>query len=316
MKKLPFIVEVSKNTNILLSGANNSGKTSLACSIASRLHKIGFTCIVLDVSGTWKNVSDLPHYSKITITNGKIRIPRFEQNISRIYDLSALKLSETKRVVERLSEQIWNERIDQKKPTPTFLFLEESECFLKSIRGNDAQSIYRLIHVGRNINTRCVLVTTDLALIDSSIIRLCGIRFHGFLNVEENSKRKFRSYYGRDFTRVAMEGLETGDFIRFQQYNRTKPLDVVSVPLFMPKTKPRQYLPAPSQPKIKEIKIPRQRSFFSKFLELFMTKQDRIIAQINRLNQHYETVAHHEEWEQQDEKDWFEWLIDEDEWKN
>ena len=42
-----------------------------------------------------------------------------------------------------------------------------------------------------------------------------------------------------------MEALETGDFIRFQQHNRKKSLEVISVPLFIRKSKCRIYLPEP-----------------------------------------------------------------------
>ena len=101
MQSLPFDEEESKKTNVLVSGANNSGKTKFACSVASDFYKQGYTCIVVDVSGAWKDNSDLPYYSLIRNVNGKIRIPRFEQNTSRIYDLSSLKLSETKQVVRK-----------------------------------------------------------------------------------------------------------------------------------------------------------------------------------------------------------------------
>jgi len=43
------------------------------------------------------------------------------------------------------------------------------------------------------------------------------VRFHGSLGIEENSKRKFRVYYGKDWTRIAFEGLQVGDFIRLDE---------------------------------------------------------------------------------------------------
>jgi len=171
MKSLPFDEKQALLSNLLISGANASGKTRLACSIASKFYQSGYTVIVIDVSGTWKNLSDLPYFVKVSKVDGEIRIPKFEQNTSRIYDLSNLKLSETKQVLDALSEQIWNTRTNQENPVPTFLFLEEAEGFLKSIRGKDAENIYRLIHVGRNINVRCALITTDLALIDASVMQ-------------------------------------------------------------------------------------------------------------------------------------------------
>lgn len=273
-----FKLEESFKTNLLVSGANASGKTKLSCSLASQFYKMGYTCIVVDISGAWKHVSDLPYYSKVTKVNNKIRIPKYEQNTSRIYDLSTLKLSETKQVVEKLSELIWNERIEQINPVPTFLFLEESEGFLKNIRGKQSESIYRLVHVGRNINVRCILITTDLALLDASVIRLCGIRLYGYLNPEENSKRKFRAYHGSDWCKIAMEGLDVGDFIRYRQYNRKKPLDVISVPLFIRKTKPRIYI---AEPKIKPI-IYTEPKPQNKLLKVFkgLTQENKFVRDV------------------------------------
>ena len=62
--------------------------------------------------------------------------------------------------------------------------------------------MFRLVHIGRNKNIPTVLMTVDLALLDPSVIRQCGIRFYGFINPEENSKRKFRGYHGLDWLRV------------------------------------------------------------------------------------------------------------------
>jgi hypothetical protein len=64
-----------------------------------------------------------------------------------------------------------------------------------------------------------ILVTTDLALLDASIIRLCQIRFHGLLGIEENAKRKFRAYYGKDLTEQTTQ-LEVGQFLRLHKKQR------------------------------------------------------------------------------------------------
>ena len=144
---------------------------------------------------------------------GYISVPSTPSNKSYVFDLSRLTLSETKQVVDRICLEIWNTRIDSPYQQPCFLIFEESETFLKSIRGKVAENIHRLLHVGRNIAVRSILITTDLALLDASVIRRCSQRFHGKLNIEENSKRKFRAYYGKDFCRIANEGLQVGDFI-------------------------------------------------------------------------------------------------------
>lgn len=67
-------------------------------------------------------------------------------------------------------------------------------------------------------------------------MRLAEQRYHGKLGIEENSKRKFKAYYGSDWCRVATEGLEVGDFI----YLCKGKLKVVSVPLFQAKTLPQE----------------------------------------------------------------------------
>lgn len=242
-----FELEEAKKQNILLSGANSSGKTRLSCGIASMLKTFG-TVQVYDVSGIWKNLSDLPHYSKANKVNNKAAIQRFERNQSGIYDLSYLTLTESKQFVEDEARRLWEERaiLPQQYITPLWLIYEEAEAYLRYAR--NCENLHRLIHIGRNQNIRVILITTDLALIDPSIIRLCSIRFHGYLNIEENSKRKFKSYYGSDWTRIAYEGLETGDFIRLQN----RKLDVVSVPCFRTEHKP-QPINQQAQPKKKGI---------------------------------------------------------------
>lgn len=233
-----FDLEEAKKTNILVSGANASGKTLLSCGIASMLHRLGYRVLVFDISGAWKRISNLPYYSKVYDFDGEKAFPKL--TTSGIYDLSTLKVSETKPIVEEVLNEIWNKRITQNYSflKPMWLIFEESEAYLKYIRGSASEEVYRMVHVGRNIKTRSVLITTDLALLDTSVIRLCGIRFHGFLHIEENSKRKFKSYYGKDFQRIASEGLDSGDFIRLHK----RKVDIISVQEFHSRTTPELYL--------------------------------------------------------------------------
>jgi hypothetical protein len=74
-------------------------------------------------------------------------------------------------------------------------------------------------------------------LIDTSFIRLCSQRFHGRLGIEENSKRKFKSYYGSEWTEQAMK-LDLGQFV----YLNDKALKVVYSEDFKPKTRPEAIL--------------------------------------------------------------------------
>ena len=95
---------------------------------------------------------------------------------------------------------------------------------------------------GRNQHILVLAITVDLALIDPSFIRLCQQRYHARLGIEENSKRKFRNYYGLDWCRIATEGLDLGFFI----YLLRNKLKVINVPCFETKRIPKPfYIPKP-----------------------------------------------------------------------
>jgi len=76
-----------------------------------------------------------------------------------------------------------------------------------------------------------------LALIDTSFIRLCLQRYHGKLAIEQNSKSKFKSYYGKDWLE-ATENLNIGEFL----YLNNQTLKIVKAPLFETKRLPTDYL--------------------------------------------------------------------------
>ena len=114
--------------------------------------------------------------------------------------------------------------------------LEESELIAKNIRGRAAQNLFRMCHAGRNKKVRVLMITTDLALIDSSFIRLCLQRYHGRLGIEQNSKTKFKSYYGSQWLEQTMK-LRLGEFL----YLNDTELKVVQSENWQPKTKPTDY---------------------------------------------------------------------------
>ena len=104
--------------------------------------------------------------------------------------------------------------------------------------------MFRLVHIGRNRNVRTVPMTVDLALIDPSVVRQCGIGFYGFINPEENSKWKFGSYHGTDWLRI-VEDIQTGTFVRLHK----RKLDIITVPCFERKHAPQSAFPEPTEPK-------------------------------------------------------------------
>lgn len=68
------------------------------------------------------------------------------------------------------------------------------------------------------------------------------------MGIEENGLRKFRSYYGKDYTRIASEDLETGDFVRLCK----RRIDLISVHEFKANNSPRQVFNFQQEPQRSE----------------------------------------------------------------
>lgn len=229
MLQIPFDITEAKKSNTLISGTNNTGKSRLASGICSILKHFDWTLIVLDNSGVWREISDLPFVHTI---EGKT-IP-LEDLDKIIYDLSFLTPKTQRKAVDRFFKEFWSfvRHTPKKQRTQTLIVLEEFQTYGKNSRYSD--NLARIMCTGRNLKIRVVGIVVDLALVDPFFIRLCQQRYHGKLGIEENSKRKFKAYYGGDYTRIACEGLQVGDFL----YVLNNKIKIVSVPLFEPKTLP------------------------------------------------------------------------------
>lgn len=234
----PFSLEEATKTNTLITGANASGKTLLACNIASLLKRVG-QVVVIDNVGVWKQKSDIPFYYSVSYRN--CPYPLF-RNESIIYDTSRLRSTEQKLFVDTVTLELWNRQLENNS-VRTWLILEEGQLYLRNIRGQVAEDILRVMSAGRNHKIRSIVISPDLALIDPAIIRLCGQRYHGRLSIEENSKRKFRAYYGKDWQYSATHDLETGLFLHV--VNDT--LKIVKIPEFKSKQKSVEYIPQPKR---------------------------------------------------------------------
>jgi len=224
----------AQKSNILISGTNSTGKSRLACKLANILKTFGWTIICFDNSSVWREISDIPIFIEICEDENYYEVPILEgKNV--IYDISQLIPTQQKELVDFVLLDLWNNR-DNQNFSWVMVILEEFELYGRTTRGQIAQNIFRIMHAGRNRQIRTLAVTTDLALIDASFIRLCGLRYHARLNIESNSKRRFRQYYGKEWLEVA-NSLPLGQFI----YLNKNKLQLINVPLFEAKTKPQNY---------------------------------------------------------------------------
>lgn len=259
---IPFDIEEAQKSNILISGTNHTGKSRLASGLCSILQTINWKIVCFDNTGVWRQISDLPRFYQVTEQNidlesKTVNYPFSSQSV--IYDTSLLIPDHQKLFVDKVLRDLWDGRVNNPSNQWILIALEEAQLFMKNIRGSAGQNLLRIASAGRNWKVRILALTVDLALIDPSIIRLCGQRYHGRLGIEDNGKRKFRGYYGGDWCRVAQE-LNLGYFI----YLLKDKLKIVHVPLFEPKR-----LPVPYTPKI----IEQPKGLWQRIKEFFGTSK-------------------------------------------
>jgi len=236
-----FDIEEAQKSNVLISGTNHTGKSRLACALCSILQTINWKIICFDNTGIWRKISDLLTWYQVTEKNidlesKSVNYPFFKK--SMLYDTSLLIPDHQKLFVDKVLRDLWDSRVNNPSHQWTLVALEEFELYGRSTRGSASQNLFRIMHAGRNQRIRVLAITTDLALIDASFIRLCQQRYHARLAIEDNSKRKFRGYYGGDWCRIAQE-LDLGYFI----YLLRDKLKIAHVPLFESKRLPVPYAP-------------------------------------------------------------------------
>lgn len=220
---LSYDFNEQKKSNTLITGMNQVGKSRLAMLLASTLRENGFNVVAFDNSGAWKNVSDLPNYSLVSKEN--------KANISpsrnMLLDISLLRPSDQRTFVDQVLEYFWLTHVNADRKEWQIIVLEEFQLYGRWLRGRLSENIYRIMSVGANQKIRIIAITPSMSLIDPLFIRLCAQRFHFRLSVEENSLRKFRRYYGGDFTRI-VQSLDVGFCLHYLKGK----IRIVKVPLF------------------------------------------------------------------------------------
>ncbi|MCK4222872.1 hypothetical protein KAX01_01120 [Candidatus Bathyarchaeota archaeon] len=236
---IPFDVKEAQKSNILVNGANHTGKSRLACGLCSVLQTIDWKIVVFDNVGIWRQISDAPIFYRIR--NARNYDLEQEDGFypfpteSMIFDMSLIIPDLQRTFVNDVLERLWNAQV-RNLSLWTLIVLEEAQLYMRNIRGSVAQNLLRICSAGRNHRIRVLGISVDLALIDSAFIRLTSQRYYGRLNIEENSKRRFRSYHGSDWTRIATE-LDLGLFI----YLLRDKLKIIHVPCFQTKMRPQPY---------------------------------------------------------------------------
>ena len=248
-----FDIQEARKSNILITGANAVGKTYWAFQIADFLRFQGWKVFVFDPTGVWKQKSNIPYY--IEMPTDFIGVPEITEEhleTSLIFDFSLLIPQDTKARVEMILFQLWNLKLSMPNQWILLVF-EEFQLFGRYLRGWDSQQILRVMSAGRNIGLRVLGITIDLALVDPVLVRLCGQRYHFKLLSEENAKRKFKSFYGKDWLRT-VQNLEPRQCI----YWKNGEFKTFKTPTFYQFTKPQN------------LTEPEKESFLAKLLKALL----------------------------------------------
>ena len=222
--KLPLDFNECKRSNILISGTNQVGKSLAAMGISHLLRSKGWQILVFDNCGHWREKSSI---SKSYVVKKKKDRIVMHVGESMIFDVSLLLPRDQKRFLEQMLEQVWKFRVLQKPKQWCLIVLEEAHLYMRNIRGLASQSLMRMCSVGANWRIRTLAISPSLTGLDTEFIRLCGQRFHFRLGIELNAERRFRAYYGLDWTRIA-KTLDVGYCIYL---DRAK-LEVWKIPMF------------------------------------------------------------------------------------
>jgi len=246
MVMIPLSLEELKKSNVLVTGTNQQGKSRLAMAISDKLISEEWQILIFDNVGHWKNTSSIPYYIQISENNLKYVIPK-DQSI--IYDISRLLPQNQKDFVEVVLADLWQRKLDGKMPKSTLIVTEESQLYCRHLRSLSAQNFMRIFSVGANYGIRCLAITPTLTGLDPEFIRLTSQRYHFREGLEVGAKRRFKSYYGGDWLKVALE-LDVGYCI----YYLNGKLKVYGIPLFTSSVQSQPYKIKPiirSEPQIK-----------------------------------------------------------------
>ncbi len=227
-------IKEAKKSNIMITGLTGSGKTRLSWAHASELMRGGFQVIVVDPVSVWRD-SPVPYTIQVTPYTNVGMIKEAMETKSVVFDISRLLIANQLEFLDLISQYLFTSRVDRASPKQTMLIIEEASTFIKYLRTQVSQNVYRLAFTGRNYGVRLTYIDPRLNSIPAEFRFLAGQQFHGFAN-EVNILNKIKRLYGKKWEQT-LRGLSVGEFIKVQA---GKDPVKIRVPLYISTTKPEE----------------------------------------------------------------------------
>lgn len=231
---LPLSVKECKRSNVLVSGTNSQGKSLWSMYICDRLMRKGFQIMVFDNSGVWKRKSSIPFYIQVKDQWFSFKDEFLDMNI--IFDISLLLPDYQKSFIELVLNEVWLDRAENPNPKWLLIVCEESQLYLRNIRSLISQQFFRVASAGRNLKIRVLAISPSIVSVDSEFRRLSQQRYQFKLPNELNTVKRFKSLYGKDWVKKALN-LKVGQCL----YYLNEQIRKVKVPLFHSNLKPQNY---------------------------------------------------------------------------
>jgi len=235
----PFDLEESKRSGVFISGISGSGKTNLCKILSTYLKEQDLRIVVFDPSEAWYD-SNIPNYQNIIDPNSEIAYP--DDHI--VYILSYLYPYQQKHIIQQIVQRYFHKQVYTPKDHRRqycFIF-EEAQMLIPqgNLRSLASQEILRLITVGRNFNLRYILLTQRPSLVDTTCIALCGQKYLGKTD-EENDKKKCKNWI-QDYAQE-LDMLNVGEFI----YDKGNYTVKIQTPLFTRILEPQEIKISPKR---------------------------------------------------------------------
>jgi hypothetical protein len=202
-----FTVDIDTlfKSNALILGSRGIGKSDLAMMICDKANAI---VIVFDPSLDWSARSSIPRVMKVEPYRN-LDVPCE----STIFDISLLSPNEQARIVENFAKNLFDYQVQASNRKQYLVIFEESHTYFYQgcMRSKNLANCVRLLSVGRNVSTSCVLISQFASMLDKFAIKHSTSQMWCGFTREPNDLMYLKQILGSDVKELSK--LKDGEFL-------------------------------------------------------------------------------------------------------
>jgi Cdc6-like AAA superfamily ATPase len=200
-----FLISLLRG-GLCVFGASGTGKTILVQCLVKMLTRKRINCYIVDPSTAWLNSG----FNVVEVSKDQKKYNWKTQ--TTVFDVCRLNQIDKVSFADTVCAALVSVHLNG-FAAREILVLEESETFLQNsvLRSKKCENLMNLLAVGRNFNLRYVVIGQAPALIDKVFLKLCELKFYGFLN-ELNDLNCLKRTIGKTWTEQVTK-LDVGEFV-------------------------------------------------------------------------------------------------------